>query len=251
GYLNAGTMEFLHHEGKFYFNEINARLQVEHPVTEFVTGIDLVQQQMHIAAGEPLTLKQKDIKLKGWSMECRINAENPYENFLPSPGRIESYNMPSSSDVRIDSGVEAGSEVPTYYDPLFAKVIVWADSRDEAIRMLQRALAKIRIGGIETNIPFHLELLGDERFKKGDIDTGLVEDSGIIERLRKEGETRTHEERLVAASVAAFLFQMPEEMRRFSRRKLEITGFNTLSPWTRAGRLEQLKKRMNADEIQF
>ena len=251
GYLNAGTMEFLHHEGKFYFNEINARLQVEHPVTEFVTGIDLVQQQMHIAAGEPLTLKQKDIKLKGWSMECRINAENPYENFLPSPGRIESYNMPSSSDVRIDSGVEAGSEVPTYYDPLFAKVIVWADSRDEAIRMLQRALAKIRIGGIETNIPFHLELLGDERFKKGDIDTGLVEDSGIIERLRKEGETRTHEERLVAAAVAAFLFQMPEEMRRFSRRKLEITGFNTLSPWTRAGRLEQLKKRMNADEIQF
>jgi len=206
---------------------------------------------MHIAAGEPLRLKQSDIKLKGWSMECRINAENPYENFLPSPGKIESYNMPSSSEVRVDSGVEAGSEVPTYYDPLFAKVIVWAGSRDEAIKMMQHALAKMRIGGIETNIPFHLELLGNERFRKGDIDTGLVEESGIPERLKEEGERRVHEERLAAAAVAAFLFQMPEEMRRFSRRKLEITGFDTLSPWARAGRREQLKKRMNADEIQF
>jgi acetyl/propionyl-CoA carboxylase alpha subunit len=250
-YLNAGTMEFLFHDGSFYFNEINARLQVEHPVTEFVTGIDLVQQQMHIAAGEPLKIKQKDIKLKGWAMECRINAENPYENFMPSPGRIESYSIPSSAEVRVDSGVEEGSDVPTYYDPLFAKIIVWAKSRDDAIERMQSALAKVQIGGIETNIPFHLELLGHERFAAGDIDTGLAEDSGIPQRLRKEGEKRTREERMAAAAVAAFLYELPEEMRRFSRRKLISAGFESLPRWAKAGRLEQLKKRINADEIQF
>jgi acetyl-CoA carboxylase biotin carboxylase subunit len=250
-YLNAGTMEFLYHEGEFYFNEINARLQVEHPVTEFVTGVDLVQQQMHLAAGEPLKLQQKDIKLKGWAMECRINAENPYENFLPSPGRVESYSIPSSAEVRVDSGVEAGSDVPTYYDPLFAKIIVWAKSRDDAIERMRSALAEVQIGGIETNIPFHLELLDNDRFAAGDIDTGLVEDSGIPQRLRKEGERRTREERMAAAAVAAFLYELPEEMRRFSRRKLISAGFESLPRWAKAGRLEQLKKRINADEIQF
>jgi len=249
-YLNAGTMEFLYHGGKFYFNEINARLQVEHPVTEFVTGMDLVEQQMHLAAGEPLRYKQNEIDFRGHSIECRINAENPYENFLPSPGTITSYNIPGSIGVRIDSGIESGSEVPTYYDPLFAKVVVWATSRNAAMRRMQRALSELRIGGIETTIPFHLELLKNERFRKGETDTGLVEESGVLEHLRSLGQKRAEEERLAAAAVAAFLFEMPSEMRYFSKRKLKAKGFEELSPWARAGRLEQLRKRLNADEIQ-
>ncbi|MFQ5910071.1 MAG: hypothetical protein ACE5IJ_05035, partial [Thermoplasmata archaeon] len=188
---------------------------------------------------------------RGWSIECRINAENPYENFMPSPGKIESYSVPSSIGVRVDSGVEAGSNVPTYYDPLFAKVVVWADSRGAAIRRMRHALAEVKIGGIQTNIPFHLELLGNERFEKGDTDTGLVEESGIIERLRTEGEKKALDERLTAAAVAAFLFELPGEVRYFSQRMLNVTEFWRLSPWARAGRLEQLRKRLNADEIQF
>lgn len=250
-YLNAGTMEFLYHRGKFCFNEINARLQVEHPVTEFVTGIDLVQQQIRIAAGEPLTYRQSDIDFRGWSIECRINAENPYENFMPSPGTVESYSVPGSIGVRVDSGVEAGSDIPTYYDPLFAKIVVWAATRDAAMRRMRRALTEVRIVGIETNIPFHLELLKDERFRKGDTHTGLVEETGIIDYLRSEGEERSREEKLAAAAVAAFLSEQPGELKYFTKRELKITGYEKLSPWARAGRLEQLRKRLSADEIQF
>ncbi|MFQ6107376.1 MAG: acetyl/propionyl/methylcrotonyl-CoA carboxylase subunit alpha [Thermoplasmata archaeon] len=249
-YLNAGTIEFLYHEGKFYFNEINARLQVEHPVTEFVTGIDLVRQQVKIAGGEGLQYTQRDIAFRGWSIECRINAESPFENFMPSPGTIESYSIPGSIGVRVDSGVEAGSEVSTYYDPLLAKVIVWAGSRDKAVRRMRRALSEMKIEGIETNIPFHLELLRNDDFMNGDIHTGLVEESGIIELLRGEGKRRALEEKLAVAAVAVFLSEQPEEMRYFTKRELRVMDFERLSPWARAGRLERLRKRLNADEIQ-
>jgi len=166
GYRGAGTFEFLYEEGEFFFIEMNTRIQVEHPVTEMVTGIDLVQQQIRVAAGEKLPFRQKDIELRGHALECRINAEDPY-SFTPSPGRITSYHPPGGPGIRVDSHVYAGYTVPPYYDSMIGKVIAYGATREQAIRRMRIALSEMVVEGIKTNIPLHLELLHDMRFVRG------------------------------------------------------------------------------------
>ncbi len=176
GYTNAGTVEFLlDPEGRFYFLEMNTRIQVEHPVTECVTGIDLVQQQILVAAGEPLSFSQSDVKMNGHAIECRINAEDPSKGFMPSPGRIEFYHAPSGMGVRVDSGVYTGFQVPPYYDSLLAKLIVHGRDREHAIRKALAALEELRIEGIATNIAFHKEILNHPEFRKGNLSTDFIE----------------------------------------------------------------------------
>jgi len=176
GYTNAGTMEFLVDKDKnYYFMEINARVQVEHPVTELVTGVDIVEQQILIAAGEPLLLKQADIHLKGWSMECRINASDPKDNFMPSPGQIESVIFPGGPGVRLDTHIYDRYMVTPFYDSLIGKLIVWAKDRPSAINRMRRALAEFEITGIETTIGFYTKVFENDRFQKGDIDTHFLD----------------------------------------------------------------------------
>ncbi len=174
GYRGAGTLEFLFENGEFYFIEMNTRIQVEHPVTEMITGIDLVKQQLLIAAGEPLALQQKDITFSGHAVECRINAEDPI-SFKPSPGRIAVYHPPGGPGVRVDSHVYAGYTVPPYYDSLIGKLICHADTREAALVRSDNALAEMVIDGIETNIPLHHDLLTDAAFAAGGTDINYLE----------------------------------------------------------------------------
>ena len=167
GYRNAGTLEFLYQEGQFAFIEMNTRLQVEHPVTEMVTGIDLVAEQIRIASGERLGYTQADIRFNGHAIECRITAEDP-DNFAPSPGRIEAYHAPGGLGVRVDAGIFAGYVVPPHYDSMIAKLIVHADTRLGAIRRMERALAELAIVGIKTVAPLHQRILADPAFRRGD-----------------------------------------------------------------------------------
>jgi len=183
-YKGAGTIEFIYDykEDKFYFMEMNTRIQVEHPVTEWVTGVDLVQQQLKIASGEKLALKQEDIQLKGWAIECRINAENAYKNFMPSAGTVETYITPGGPGVRIDSAVYPGYTIPPYYDSMVAKLIVHADTREEAIARMKRALSEFVVEGpgINTTIPFHLALMDNEVFKSGKFNTKFLEENDVL-----------------------------------------------------------------------
>ncbi len=182
GYRNAGTIEFLVDKDKnFYFMEMNTRIQVEHPVTEFVTGIDLVKAQIRIAAGEKLWFTQDDVKVNGHAIECRINAEDPFHNFRPCPGTINSIHAPGGFNVRIDSAVYAGYTIPPYYDSMIAKLIVKGTDRDEAIMKMRVALAEFVISGVETNIDFQLRLLRDENFVKGNFDNGYLNRKNIME----------------------------------------------------------------------
>jgi acetyl-CoA carboxylase biotin carboxylase subunit len=175
-YRNAGTAEFLlQDDGRFHFLEINARLQVEHPVTELVTGIDLVAEQLRIASGERLSLAQEDVELRGWAMECRIAAEDPFRDFLPSLGRVDYVSQPAGPGIRVDSALFAGMDIPYYYDPMIAKVLAWGHDRDEAIGRLQRALAEFVVVGVDSNIPLHLQLLRDPRFLAGKVHTTFLE----------------------------------------------------------------------------
>ena len=176
GYVNAGTCEFLvDTENNFYFIEVNARIQVEHPVTEMVTGIDLVKQQIRIAAGEPLPFRQRDILIRGHSMECRINSEDPDNDFRPSPGRITALRLPGGPGVRWDSHIDAGYVVPPYYDSLLGKLIVHAPTRLEAIATMRRALDELVIEGVQTTIPLHRRIFRDADFIAGRVDTTWVE----------------------------------------------------------------------------
>jgi acetyl-CoA carboxylase biotin carboxylase subunit len=174
GYLGAGTIEFLYQDGEFYFIEMNTRLQVEHPVTEMITGIDLVREQIRIAAGEPLSYMQDDITFSGHAIECRINAEDPL-TYAPSPGRITDYHPPGGLDVRVDSGLYAGYTVPPYYDSLVSKLIVHGKTRNDCLMRLRRALQEYVIGGIVTTIPLHQALIEDPEFIKGDYDIHWLE----------------------------------------------------------------------------
>ncbi len=177
GYISAGTLEFVvTPDGKFYFLEMNTRLQVEHPVTELVTGIDLASWQIRLAAGEPLAFKQGDLEQKGHALECRIYAEDPAQNFLPSIGRIEFYRAPSGPGLRVDDGLESGSEVSPYYDPMLAKVITWGDDRTEAIRKMIRALQDTVVLGVTTNIPYLLDILAHPDFAAGKFSTNFLEE---------------------------------------------------------------------------
>ncbi|CAM5792584.1 MULTISPECIES: acetyl-CoA carboxylase biotin carboxylase subunit [Brevibacillus] len=175
-YHGAGTVEFLlDKHGKFYFMEMNTRIQVEHPVTELVTGFDLIKEQLTVAAGQPLSFTQDDIKLNGWAIECRINAENPVKNFMPSPGKITTYLAPGGFGVRVDSAAYTGYVIPPYYDSMIAKLIVWGKDRTEAIERMKRALGEFVVEGVHTTIPFHLKVLDHEVFASGQFDTKFLE----------------------------------------------------------------------------
>ncbi|MET3574796.1 acetyl-CoA carboxylase biotin carboxylase subunit [Bhargavaea ullalensis] len=182
GYRGAGTVEFIydHVNGKFYFMEMNTRIQVEHPVTEMVTGIDLIVQQLKVASGEPLSIKQEDVQIRGWAIECRINAENPSRNFMPSPGKVEMYMAPGGNGVRVDSAVYTGYTIPPYYDSMVAKLIAFADTREEAVARMKRALSEFVVEGVDTTIPFHLNLMDHEVFKSGDFDTKFLEKYDVM-----------------------------------------------------------------------
>jgi len=177
GYTSAGTIEFILDAatGAFYFMEMNTRIQVEHPVTEMVTGVDLVKAQLEIAAGKPLTLRQEDLRFHGHAIECRINAEDSERDFAPCPGRVQCYHAPGGPGIRIDSHLMSGYVVPPYYDSLLAKVVAWGRDRGEAIARMRRALLEMEIDGIKTTLPFHLGLLHHPAFLAGEVHTRFVE----------------------------------------------------------------------------
>ncbi|TAM34252.1 acetyl-CoA carboxylase biotin carboxylase subunit [bacterium] len=185
GYVSCGTIEFLLDVkmNNFYFMEMNTRIQVEHPVTEMVTGIDLIKEQLRVASGEKLKIQQDDVQIRGASIECRINAEDPENNFMPCPGKIETLILPGGPNVRVDTHIYAGYEIPPYYDSLLAKLIVHGNNRQEAIKTMRRALSEFYIAPIKTTIPFHLKLMDNALFKKGDISTHFVQ-----ELLANEGK---------------------------------------------------------------
>lgn len=190
GYTNVGTVEFvLDSKGKYYFMEMNTRIQVEHPVTELVTGVDLVKLQIQIASGEELPFYQKDIRPSGHAIECRINAEDPANDFAPAPGKVTEYQVPGGPGVRVDSHVHRQYDIPHFYDSMIAKLIVHAEDREIAIRRMQRSLEEYRIDGVTTTIPFHLDVLGEKQFRAGDYNTGFVEknitDPGFFKRIMK------------------------------------------------------------------
>ncbi|VBB09809.1 rudiment single hybrid motif [Lucifera butyrica] len=179
-YHGAGTVEFLlDSTGRFYFMEMNTRIQVEHPVTELVTGIDLIKEQIRVAAGCPLSFSQEEVKITGWALECRINAEDPARNFMPSPGTITAYLPPGGFGVRVDSAVYPGYEVSPFYDSMVAKLIVWGKDRHEAIQRMKRALDEFVIEGIRTTLPFHRRLLEQEPFVQGNFNTGFLENHDV------------------------------------------------------------------------
>ncbi|MGQ9497864.1 MAG: acetyl-CoA carboxylase biotin carboxylase subunit [Desulfotomaculales bacterium] len=183
GYYNAGTVEFLlDRNNNFYFIEMNARIQVEHPVTEMVTGLDLVKEQIRIAAGEPLTLNQEDIAINGWAIECRINAEDAWRDFAPCPGRVTAYLPPGGPGVRVDSALYQGYEVTSYYDSLLAKLIVWGKDRREAIARMERALGEFIIEGVATTIPFHQRVVNNAFFRRGEVYTNFVRRRVFVEQ---------------------------------------------------------------------
>jgi acetyl-CoA carboxylase biotin carboxylase subunit len=175
GYVNAGTVEFLvDSEGRFYFMEINSRIQVEHPVTELTTGIDLVKEQIRIASGEALGYRSQDVQRRGWAIECRINAEDPDKGFFPSPGKVETYRAPGGFGVRLDTHLYKGYDLPIFYDSLIAKLITYDLTRKGAIRVMKRALQEFQIAPIKTTIPFYLKIMDDADFIEGRFDTGYV-----------------------------------------------------------------------------
>ncbi len=205
GYVNAGTIEFLFDKNRnFYFLEMNTRLQVEHPVTERITGIDLAKEQICIASGKPLSFKQEDISIRGHSIECRIYAEDPFNNFLPDTGRIKYLREPGGKGVRIDSGVETGSEIGIYFDSLLAKLVSLGKNRHEAITRMERALEHYRIIGLKTTIPFELAVMRHPEFRNGYFDTGFIENSFDFDLLKK---MKSKNEELIAA-IAAYGYRM-------------------------------------------
>ncbi|AJY77259.1 acetyl-CoA carboxylase biotin carboxylase subunit [Paenibacillus beijingensis] len=179
-YSGAGTLEFLlGPTGDFYFMEMNTRIQVEHPVTEMITGIDLIREMISVAEGNPLSFRQQDLKINGWSMECRINAEDPDRNFMPSPGNIEFYLPPGGIGVRVDSSAYPGYTISPHYDSMIAKLIVWGATREDVIARMKRALSEFAIDGIRTTIPFHLKLLQHPKFVQGDFDIKFLEEHDV------------------------------------------------------------------------
>jgi acetyl-CoA carboxylase biotin carboxylase subunit len=236
-YRNAGTVEFLVDEQRnFYFLEMNTRLQVEHPVTELVTGIDLVHAQLRIAMGEPLAYRQEEIRLRGAAIECRIYAEDPAANFRPSPGRISVLQPPAGPWVRDERGVLAGSEVSPFYDPMISKLVVWGETRREAIARLQRALGEYVIGGIKTTIPFHQWLMDDDDFLAGRLDTGF------IERRYRPQAAIPDELTLDLALIAAVLDQW-QTTRQAATAPMSPSGGDSVSPWKLMGRVDLMRRR--------
>jgi pyruvate carboxylase subunit A len=185
-YQSAGTIEFIFSKGEFYFMETNTRIQVEHPVTEMVTGIDIVKEQILIAMGQPLSFKQEDVQLNGWAIECRINAEDPFNEFAPSTGKLRGYRSPGGVGVRVDSGVHTRYTIPYIYDPMISKLIVWGRDRKEAIARMRRALYEYIIVGVKTNIPFHKAVMNNPSFIAGDLSTHFIDrETTLIEEMKR------------------------------------------------------------------
>lgn len=232
GYTNAGTVEFLlDREGRFYFLEMNCRLQVEHPVTEMVTGVDIVKEQLRIASGRKLRYRQEDVQWRGWSLECRILTEDPYNGFMPSTGRITWLHEPTGPGVRVESGIYEGFVISPYYDSLIAKLVVWGETRGEALLRMRRALEEYRVMGVSTNIPFHQQILNDTRFIGGQIDTTFLES-----RFSMAEDDDPND--LEVAAIAAVLLA-----HRQRQRTLTMTGPQGGRPqsnWKRLGRREAM-----------
>lgn len=186
-YVGAGTIEFIFDRSSktFYFMEMNTRIQVEHPVTEMVTGIDLIKEQIKIANNESIAFSQEDIEFEGWSIECRINAEDSFNNFMPSPGTVKMYLTPGGPGVRIDSAVYQGYSIPPYYDSMVAKLITYGSSREEAIQTMKRALDEFIVEGVKTTIPFHREIMDHQVFKSGEFNTNFLEENPIVEKAEE------------------------------------------------------------------
>jgi acetyl-CoA carboxylase biotin carboxylase subunit len=234
GYVNAGTLEFLVDERRNpWFLEMNTRLQVEHPVTEMVTGEDLVKLQIRVARGEKLPFVQEELKQRGHAIECRVYAEDPDAGFLPSPGRIVALRAPGGPGVRDDSGVYEGYTVPIHYDPLISKLVAYGYSRHDAIRRMRRAVSEYKVLGIKTTLPFFERVLRNPDFVAGDFDTSFVE-KAFAETDRKR--TRPLEVAVAAAAISAF-------RERQATRLVSVNGDGTPSPWRTAALLDGLRGR--------
>ena len=237
GYVNAGTIEFLvDSDRNFYFLESNTRLQVEHPVTEMVTGVDLAKEQIRIASGERLSYRQEDIRWRGSAIECRIYAEDPENNFLPSTGKVHSYWEPSGPGIRVDSGLYEGAEVSLFYDPLISKLLAWGESRDEAIDRMKRALSEYRIVGVATTILFHLGVMNNQKFRNGEIHTHFIE-----EEFEKEKPSGARDEDELRRALAVFSALVDYEEKKRVKPVLS-KGNAEVSRWKIAGRRAGLRR---------
>lgn len=234
-YLNAGTIEFLmDKDHKYYFLEMNTRLQVEHPVTELVTGLDIVKEQIRITRGRKLRYAQEDVQMNGWAIECRINAEDPYNNFLPSTGHLDSVVPPSGPGVRVDTGVYAGFEITPYYDSLISKLICWGETRGEAILRMRRALEEYKIMGVQTNIPFHQNIMGSHRFIAGFFDTRFVEERFSMDDIESDVGNLPMIAAVMATLVAHRESQLASQIVRRGKRDT--------SNWKWVGRWERMQR---------
>ncbi|MFC2028483.1 acetyl-CoA carboxylase biotin carboxylase subunit [Chloroflexota bacterium] len=234
-YVNAGTIEFLvDKEKNFYFLEMNTRLQVEHPITEMVTGIDIVKEQLRIARGRQLSYTQKDIHQNGSALECRINAEDPFNSFLPSTGLISHSILPTGPGVRVDTGVYPGFEITSYYDPLISKLVTWGENRAQTILRMRRALEEYRIVGVRTNIPFHQRMMNSHRFMAGQYDTRFVEDRFSIDEEMQSKDSNSS----IAAVIATLIKHQQYELSAQIVRR----GERDTSNWKWVGRWERMNR---------
>ena len=231
GYVSAGTVEFLLDPGRtFYFLEMNTRLQVEHPVTEMVTGVDIVKEMLRIAAGRKLRYSQEDIRLNGWAIECRILAEDPFRNFMPSTGRIAGLWEPTGPGVRLESGIYQGMEITPYYDSLIAKLAVWGETRGEAILRMRRALAEYRVVGVKTTIPFHVQVMNSTRYQSGQFNTRFLETHFTLDETMPPGQVSI-------AAIAATLLAHQQ------RQQVTLLQQNSCSPWKLQGRERTMRRK--------
>jgi acetyl/propionyl-CoA carboxylase alpha subunit len=239
GYVNAGTIEFLFDskDNKYYFLEMNTRLQVEHPVTEMVTGVDIVKEQIAIASGRRLRYRQEDIAPKGWAIECRITAEDPFNNFLPSTGTVTYLKEPTGPGVRVESALYRGGEISLFYDPMVAKLIAWGENRAEAILRMRRALNEYRIGGIKTSIPFHQEIMDSTEFIWGTFDTSFLSRRRIGRTTGKSQE----QEKIVAVVAALIAHEEGRQAVHIRQQNNDATPQNNV--WKQAGRIKSLGGR--------
>jgi acetyl-CoA carboxylase biotin carboxylase subunit len=234
-YVNAGTIEFLlDKDNNYYFLEMNTRLQVEHPITEMVTGIDIVKEQIRVARGRTLSYKQEDVQFSGHAIECRINAEDPYNNFMPSTGRITHSLLPTGPGVRVDTGVYPGFEITPFYDPMIAKLIVWGETRAQAILRMRRALEEYRVVGVRTNIPFHQMLMDSHRFMGGQYDTRFVEERFSMEDA---GDSRENDNEIAAILATLVAHRETERSANIVNRNERDT-----SNWKWVGRWERMHR---------
>jgi acetyl-CoA carboxylase biotin carboxylase subunit len=237
GYVNAGTCEFLlDRDGNYYFLEMNTRIQVEHPVTELVTGIDLVQWQIRIAAGERLPFAQEQIRPSGWAIECRITSEDPANGFLPSTGRVSYLHLPSGPGVRWDGGIEAGSEIGLFYDPMLAKLIVHARTREQAVERMHRALLELTIDGVETSRDFHLRVMEHPDFRSGDISIQWLE-----RNLAALTSAAPPADGARIAAIAGALFAAADRGRPAASAPAGSAAPEPVSAWRRVARAEGLR----------